>query len=101
MAKRLPARIEALFVEAERRFRMFGNDYQNDITRAWIGLGMPSHYKPAVQAGLMRALNGRETRGCLSWYLLTDAGVALFHERAAASTDPVPESGPIYQLMPY
>lgn len=80
----LPAAIESLFVEADRRFATFGVRDGKKLSEAWIGLGMPSEYKPAVVAGLMAPLHGRETPRCMSWYLFTAAGVKAYRQWKAA-----------------
>ena len=63
--------------EARRRFESFHESSGKTLGESWLGLGFPSEYKPAVKAGFMRPLSAEVPR-CLSWYVLTDAGVAEY-----------------------
>jgi hypothetical protein len=69
-----PAAVQSALIEAERRWRNFQRPNGEALERAWIGLGYPRDYRPAVKAGLMRPLSEERPR-CLQWYLLTPAGV--------------------------
>ena len=81
MAYTLSPKVEALMVEAERRFALFGKNYGSDITKAYIGLGYPSDYRPATRMGLMECTHVERER-TMGWYKFTTQGIALFRERA-------------------
>jgi hypothetical protein len=65
--------------EARRRYESFAVRDKKTLEEAWLGLGMPSYYREATDAGYMVAL-GEETPRVLNWYLLTEKGVALYRE---------------------
>jgi hypothetical protein len=69
-----PAAVQSALSEAERRWRNFAKPEGKTLESAWLGLGYPREYRPAVEAGLMRPLSAERPR-CLQWYLLTPAGV--------------------------
>lgn len=75
------------FEEARRRFESFAMRDHKPLDKAWLGLGSPTQYKPAVKAGFMRPLNERETPRALNWYLLTPAGVERYRELFPGSED--------------
>lgn len=79
MAK-MTAPIGRAMEEARRRFESFAMRDGKSLESAWLGLGFPSEYRAAVQAGLMRPLHGQERPRVLTWYLLTESGVALYRE---------------------
>jgi hypothetical protein len=75
-----------LFREAHRRRGMGSDDSHKPLDQSWIGLGMPSTYRPGVAAGLFRPLHDRETARVLNWYLFAEKGIetykALYGEHA-------------------
>lgn len=65
-------------VEALRRFTTFGQrePYNGKILRAMTGLGAPSYYSKAVEAGYMEPASSIVPR-CNSWYRLTPKGALV------------------------
>ena len=69
-------------VEALRRFDLFHS--QEDITKAWTGLGFLSEYKSSVQTGLMKLAlmefdnpNKKPTPHIMHWWSLTEKGAKI------------------------
>lgn len=73
-SKPLPKQVQAVMNEAHRRWQLFGHNYGNDITKAWIGLGYPRDYKRAVELGLMRCTS-EPIKSTLGWYVFTPRGI--------------------------
>jgi hypothetical protein len=65
------------FEEARRRFESFHAPRGKPLGLAWTGLGFPSEYKPMVEKGFMVSIDTEVPR-CLSWYVLTEKGVAEY-----------------------
>jgi hypothetical protein len=63
----------ALLGEAWRRVFIKHPFEVKSLNDRFLGLGFPSEYKPAVDAGLMRPSHG-ETPRVLNWYCLTELG---------------------------
>jgi len=78
---------ERLMEEARRRYESFALRDNKPLDKAWLGLGAPSVYKPAVEAGLMAPLHGKATPRVLNWYLLTEAGVKAYREMFPGSEE--------------
>lgn len=102
---KLPEAVLALFVEAHNR-RTGGGDVgsRRSVEDAWVGLGMPSTYKPGVQAGYFRPLHDQETPRTNNWYLFTQDGIAVYQElygdQAVLSPYEGPSSGR-FELAPH
>ena len=62
-----------LLGEAWRRLKV---GQKKSVDSPFLGLGYPSQYKAAVQAGLMKPYSTEQPR-CMSWYSLTETGQAI------------------------
>jgi hypothetical protein len=79
--------VERLMEEARRRYESFAMRDGKKLDSAWLGLGPPSQYRPAVEAGLMRPLHDKATPRVLNWWLLTPEGVAKYREMFPGSEE--------------
>ncbi len=84
---RIGIAVDRIMEEARRRYESFAIRYDKSVAEGWLGLGMPSEYRPAVEAGYMTPLHGKATRRVLNWYLLTDRGVELYRRMFPGSED--------------
>jgi len=72
----IPLAVIPIFREAYHRYHL--NYEGQDLSKALIGLGPPSAYRPAVKAGLMECAGYNEIARVSNWYRLTAAGVEAF-----------------------
>lgn len=79
--------VERLMEEARRRYESFALRDRKTLESAWLGLGPPSEYRPAVEAGLMRPLHGKATPRVLNWWLLTPEGIEAYREMFPGSEE--------------
>jgi hypothetical protein len=75
----IKTKTKRLMEEARRRYESFAVRNNKTLETAWLGLGMPSEYREAVEEGYMVPY-GVETPRVLNWYLLTEKGIALYRE---------------------
>lgn len=75
----LKAPVRHLMEEARRRIEYFGKRDGKTIESTWSGLGVPSYYRPGVEAGLFAPLGGELPR-VLNWYRLTKEGAAVYRQ---------------------
>jgi hypothetical protein len=69
--------IRNCLLEAKRRYETFHAD--EDILKAWTGLGYPSEYKVALSEGYMIPVSSN-TPKVLNWYRLTEKGAKAIRE---------------------
>ena len=83
----ISASVVGVMEEARRRFESFAVRENKPLDKAWLGLGMPSEYRAAVDAGYMGSLDGKTRPRTLTWYLLTEAGVDLYRKMFPGSEE--------------
>lgn len=95
----LTSRQHVLLYEALRRFLNFHPD--EDLLHAWTGLGVPSTYKPAVDAGLMEVVHPPTEPRIIAWWRLTPRGAAVVAEWVSAGCKSETYGSDPYPIPPH